>query len=109
MSSKKMRRAFVSLPDGVWKIIDDDFRGHLGDGDSEVIRNMVIAYLSDKGYFMNERGSGSITEMNDKLFIVDRMISALIKVLEQKGTITYHEWDNMMRKQIAESTTNTAK
>jgi hypothetical protein len=34
-----MRRALVSLPDGVWTIIDTDLKGQIGDGDSEVIRN----------------------------------------------------------------------
>ncbi len=46
------RRALVSLPDGVWKIIDNELKGQIGDGDSEVIRNIVIAYLTEKGYLL---------------------------------------------------------
>ncbi len=38
-----MRMALVSLPDGVWNVIDNDLKGQIGDGDSEVIRNLVIA------------------------------------------------------------------
>ena len=47
-----MRRALVSLPDGIWKIIDEELKGQIGDGDSEVIRNLVIAYLTEKGYLL---------------------------------------------------------
>ena len=43
------RRALFSLPDGVWKIIDNELKSQIGDGDSEVIRNIVIAYLTEKG------------------------------------------------------------
>ena len=47
-----MRRALASLPDGVRKIIDEELKGQIGDGDSEVIRNLVIAYLTEKGYLL---------------------------------------------------------
>ena len=45
-----MRRALVSLPDGVWEIIDTDLRGKVGNADSEIIRNMVIGFLTQNGY-----------------------------------------------------------
>jgi metal-responsive CopG/Arc/MetJ family transcriptional regulator len=38
------RRTLVSLPDGVWKIIDNELKCQNCDGDSEVIRNIVINY-----------------------------------------------------------------
>jgi hypothetical protein len=38
------------LPDGVWNAIDKDSKGQIGDGDSEVNRNVVIEYLMLKGY-----------------------------------------------------------
>jgi hypothetical protein len=37
------RRALVTLPEGLWAIIDAEMKGKIGDGDSEVIRNIVIA------------------------------------------------------------------
>jgi metal-responsive CopG/Arc/MetJ family transcriptional regulator len=46
-----MRRVLVSLPSGIWKIIKSDLKGKMGESDSEVVRNVVIAYLSERGYF----------------------------------------------------------
>lgn len=45
-----MKRALVSLPDGVWEIIDKELRGKLGVKDSEIIRNMVMGWLGQNGY-----------------------------------------------------------
>ncbi len=50
-----MRRALVSLPNGVWEVIDKELKGKLGDGDSEVIRNIVISHLMEKGYLLPEK------------------------------------------------------
>ena len=46
-----MKRILVSLPDGVWKIIEKKLKGKLGDKESELVRNIVISYLSEKKYF----------------------------------------------------------
>jgi len=51
-----LKRILLNLPDGIWEIIEREFKGKMGTKDSEVIRNIVIAYLSEKGYF--ERGGG---------------------------------------------------
>ena len=53
-----MRRALVSLPEGVWKIIDEQLRGEMGDKDSEIIRNIVIAFLTQQGYFASQSVNG---------------------------------------------------
>jgi len=45
-----MKRILVSLPLGIWKIINNELKGIIGESDSEVVRNLVIAYLSEKGY-----------------------------------------------------------
>lgn len=45
-----MKRILVSLPEGIWKIISNDLKGKIGESDSEIVRNIVIAYLSEKGY-----------------------------------------------------------
>lgn len=46
-----MKRVLVSLPQGIWEIIEKNFKGKLGEKESEILRNIVIAYLSEKGYF----------------------------------------------------------
>ena len=51
-----MKRVLVSIPDGTWKIIEKKLKGKIGDKESELIRNIVIAYLSEKGYFEREYG-----------------------------------------------------
>ena len=38
------------LPDGAWKIIEKKLKGKIGERGSEIIRNIVLAYLSEKGY-----------------------------------------------------------
>lgn len=45
-----MKRVLVSIPDGSWRIIEAELKGKIGEKDSEIIRNIVIAYLSEKGY-----------------------------------------------------------
>jgi metal-responsive CopG/Arc/MetJ family transcriptional regulator len=45
-----MRKALVALPEDVWDIIDRDLKGKLGSGYSDIIRTIVLAYLSEKGY-----------------------------------------------------------
>lgn len=45
-----MKRVLVSLPDGTWKIIEAELKGKIGEKDSEIVRNILIAYLSEKGY-----------------------------------------------------------
>ena len=45
-----MRKALVALPDEVWDIIDRDLGDKMGTGYSDTIRNIVTAWLSEKGY-----------------------------------------------------------
>lgn len=45
-----MKKVLVSLPKGIMNIIDNKLKGKIGDKDSEIIRAIVIAYLSEKGY-----------------------------------------------------------
>lgn len=45
-----MARIYVSIPDGLWKIIKTNLKGKIGDNDSELIRNIVVAYMSEKNY-----------------------------------------------------------
>ena len=52
-----MRRALVTLPDGVWKVLDKELKGKIGDGDSEVIRNIVITHLAEKGYLLSPKST----------------------------------------------------
>jgi metal-responsive CopG/Arc/MetJ family transcriptional regulator len=44
-----MKRILLSLPDETKKIIDN-LKGVFGESDSEVVRSIVIAFLSEKGY-----------------------------------------------------------
>jgi hypothetical protein len=45
-----LKKALVALPDQVFDIMDSDLKGKLGTGYSDIIRTIVIAYLSEKGY-----------------------------------------------------------
>ena len=51
-SDEKMKKILVSLPKGVFDLIRDlKEKGEMGESYSEVIRNIVFAYLSEQGYF----------------------------------------------------------
>jgi hypothetical protein len=100
-----LKRVFVSLPDGVWSILKKEYLGNLGDSESEVVRNIVIAYLSDHGYFVNEKGQGvsdkALKEVNNKLMIAENLIESIIDALEEKGHITFDDVDKIMKKRIS--------
>jgi hypothetical protein len=44
-----MKKVLVSLPEGIFNLVRD-LKGTLGESDSEVVRTMVISFLSEKGY-----------------------------------------------------------
>jgi predicted transcriptional regulator len=99
---KTSRRALVTLPEGVWEVIDKELKGKIGNGDSEVIRNIVMAYLLDRGYLLKQKGKPvSIDEIAGELDIHDSMITSLAEVLEQKGIITEQEWEQNIKKKVA--------
>lgn len=49
-----MKKVLVSLPEGILNIVRE-LNGKIGESDSGVIRNIVIAYLSEKGYLDKRR------------------------------------------------------
>jgi len=50
-----MKRVLVSLPDKVHEVIQKELKGKMGESSSEIIRAIVVAYLSEKGYMVRER------------------------------------------------------
>jgi biotin operon repressor len=100
----KLRGALVSLPDGVWIIIDKDLKGQIGDGDSEIIRNLVIAYLTEKGYLLkgNKGEPTSSDQIASELDVHDTMIAAPTEILEEKGQISQEEFEKRVQKKIHE-------
>jgi len=50
-----MKRILVNMPDGAWKIIEKELKGKLGENDSEVMRGIVLTYLSEKGYLKESK------------------------------------------------------
>jgi len=49
-----MRKILVSLPEGIFNLIRE-LKGKIGESDSEVVRNIVVAYLSEQGYLANRK------------------------------------------------------
>jgi DNA-binding MarR family transcriptional regulator len=102
MKYKLSRRALVTLPEGVWKVIDEQLKGKLGNGDSEVIRNIVMAYLLERGYLLNPKEKpASMNQIAGELDIHDSMITSLVEVLETKGVLTQEEWEKHIKKRVA--------
>ncbi len=99
---KKARRALVSLPEGVWEVIDNQLKGKLGNGDSEVIRNIVLSYLMERGYLMKPKEkSTSIDQVAGELDVHDAMITSLVEVLVRKGILKQEEWEQKIKEQVA--------
>jgi metal-responsive CopG/Arc/MetJ family transcriptional regulator len=48
-----MKKVLVSLPEGIYQTVRK-FRGKLGESDSEVIRTIVISFLTEKGYLLED-------------------------------------------------------
>ena len=44
-----MKKVLVSIPEGIYKLIQE-LKGKFGESDSEIIRTIVISFLSEKGY-----------------------------------------------------------
>ncbi len=53
-----MKRILVNLPDKVIEIIQKELKGKMGDNNSEVVRSIVVSYLSEKGYMNKEIHQG---------------------------------------------------
>ena len=47
------KKVQVTFSNGQWKLIEK-LKGTIGDTDSDVVRNIVIAYLSEKSYIKEE-------------------------------------------------------
>jgi len=88
-----VKRALVSLPDELFQIMRTKLKGKFGQNDSEIIRGIVIAYLSQQGYLKNEDSSEEIN-------IQEEMIGAVVDVLEEKQVTTGKEIDSKMRKRL---------
>jgi hypothetical protein len=98
-----LRRALVTLPDGVWKVIDKELKGNPGDGDSEVIRNLVIAHLTEKGYLLPIKQQPDRTiQIADEFKMIDTMILSLVEVMDEKGQIKYSDWEAKLKKKVHE-------
>ncbi len=74
------RRIFVSLPDGAHDVIRD-LKGTLGDTSSEVVRNLVVAYLVEKGYLLKSKVPADKQSVGQAINMHDISIAALITVL----------------------------
>jgi metal-responsive CopG/Arc/MetJ family transcriptional regulator len=50
-----MKRIMLSIPEETWDIVDTAFKGKFGNTDSEIVRNIIVAYLSEQGYFRSPK------------------------------------------------------
>jgi len=44
-----MKKVLVSLPEGVFNLLRE-LKGRFGESDSEIVRTILISFLSEKGY-----------------------------------------------------------
>ena len=91
----------LDLSEEVWKIIDNELKGQIGDGDSEVIRNIVIAYLTEKGYLL-KRNKQQNDQLAAEIDIHDNMITSLAEILEERGQLNHEEWEKKIQSKLHE-------
>lgn len=92
-----MKRTFVSLPDELFQIIRTKLKGKFGENDSEIIRSIVIAYLSEHGYLKNE---GNLSE---NINMQEDMVGALVDVLKEKWVMSGQDLDTKMKKDYTQN------
>lgn len=100
------RRVLVSLPEAAWKVIHD-LKGELGDGDAEVVRNIVMLYFIQNGYILKDK-AGNVPIQNleiheeilGQIDIHDAQIEALVELLEEKGHVDTDEWSRRIKKKM---------
>lgn len=97
------KKLLVTFPDTIWKTIEKDVMGKLGNGDSEVIRNMVISYLGDKGYLDPKLKLG---RLQAELAAHEIMIATLAQILHEKGLISFDDWQKSVSAQLDENIHN---
>jgi DNA-binding MarR family transcriptional regulator len=99
---KTSRRALVTLPEGVWEVVDEQLKGKIGNGDSEVIRNIVLSYLMERGYLLKPKEKlASMDQIAGELDIHDAMITSLVEILERRGILKQEEWEQNIKKKVA--------
>jgi DNA-directed RNA polymerase specialized sigma54-like protein len=91
-----MKRTLVSLPDELFEIMRTKLMGKFGESDSEIIRNIVIAHLSEKGYLSDEKS----TDKKEDDDMREEIMSALISILEEKGVITGNDIDKAIKRRL---------
>jgi hypothetical protein len=78
---EKYRRTTITLPSGVWRIIDE-LKDTVGDNDAEVIRNIVLSYLSDRGVLIpSYKAEGFPSTLLKELREQNTLIGILLKQL----------------------------
>ena len=74
----------MTLPTGLWQIIDE-LKDRVGDTDAEVIRNIVLAYLSDRGVLIpSYKAEGFPSALLKELREQNALIGLLLKELSSK-------------------------
>ena len=60
----KKKRVQVAFTQNQWNLIDS-FRGEFGDGDADIVRNIVLAWLAEKS-FISTIAKNKIQNGNNK-------------------------------------------
>lgn len=59
----KSKRVLVSFTERQWELIEN-LRGEMGDGDADIVRNVVLAWLTEKS-FISESAKNKMRKNND--------------------------------------------
>ncbi|MBI3860224.1 MAG: hypothetical protein HY296_08375 [Thaumarchaeota archaeon] len=83
------------MPDGVWRILDNELKGKLGGSRSEVIRSLIVNYLIDEGYVVATAPTPVQRRLASEIATLGGKLAALSQALEDKGLLRRAEWEEM--------------
>jgi hypothetical protein len=84
-------KVLVTFSDGMWNIVKKQV-SKMGLSEPETVRTMVTWYLEDKAKVDEEIHSQFATH--------EIMIGALVQILQEKGVISFEDWENRVSAQV---------
>jgi metal-responsive CopG/Arc/MetJ family transcriptional regulator len=102
-SISKLKKILVSLPDGVVETLHDQLIGEIGQTRSEILRTVIMGWLSEKGYPRKAEKSKKANvkrDTNEEIDVLDTMLFSLVELLEAKSAITEQEYEKRVKEKV---------
>ena len=95
----RMTRMMVSLLDKAVNAVRNELKGKLRKGDLEVIRQIVISYLTEKDCLVTPRVK-EMDKLRETVKIMSDVVKAMVELLIAKGMITREEFGKALKERL---------